>query len=289
MSSINGIRFIIGTACNYNCFYCHHEGCTDDYHDNCDLSEYERKVELLYEFCIKEGIYEIAITGGEPFFYPERLCILLKYFADERLHCVINTNASLVKRHIDFIEGLSCSLEFHVNLSSLSPLIHRRITRSESLFDEMESLELLAATKHVVKLNVICLKSINDDLLVGIHKYAMSKRFVPRYLVLYDKAGANKELVMDVDGICGVFNAVVYQRFGYGIYMAKGDYDIEIVKCLCDDMECETCKRNTFLHLDPDLDIKYCQSLDDVVRVDYDSLESVAGCFNEACLRLSEL
>ena len=288
MKKINGLRFIIGTACNYDCFYCHHEGC---YSESCnsDLIDYENKIKLLYEFCIKNEIYEIAITGGEPFLYFDKLSILFKYFSNSKFHVIVNTNASLIHKYADFINNLPCKLEFHVNLSSLKPMVHKEITRTKLFYDEIKSLKMIDTTKHIIKLNIICLKSLNDNELIELNTFATTNNYIPRYLVFYDSNNTYSNLIMSVDDICNVFGARVYKRFSYGIYLAKGDANIEIIKCLCADRECEICKLNTYLHIDPELNIKYCLNLNETVKINYKDINSASKAFANACIKLEEI
>lgn len=288
VNKINGLRFIIGTSCNYDCFYCHHEGCRNVV-DNTDLSYYNYRVKLLYDFCVKNKIYEIAITGGEPFLYIDRLKVLLRYFASKDFHVIINTNASLLCNNFDYINNLQYALEFHVNLSSLTPTIHKQITRKDLFHNEIKSINMLKDTKHVVKLNVICLKTINDKELIEIDKFARNNKCVPRYLVFYDTNCLYSDIFMSVNEICNCFNAKVYKEYSYGIIYAKGNYDIEIVKCLCMNKECAKCKKTTFLHFDPSLNIKYCLNASDIVYTKFDNLETVYDSIIDAYNKLEDI
>ncbi|NCB48072.1 MAG: radical SAM protein [Clostridia bacterium] len=173
---MNGLRFIIGTGCNYDCFYCHHEGCFLS-NDILDLSVYEHKIKLLYDFCIKYKIYEIAITGGEPFLYLERLKVLFKYFSKYPFHIVVNSNASLIINNINYVKQLENKIEFHINFSSLNKKTHEKIINKKLFEEEFNSLNLLKETKHIIKLNIICLKSINENELIDINKFAIRNGF----------------------------------------------------------------------------------------------------------------
>ncbi len=288
MNKINGLRFIIGTKCNFNCFYCHHEGCvkSDNTFDPCN---YEIKIKLLQELCVKQNIHEIAITGGEPFLYIDKLRIILKHFTSPDFHVIINTNASLLDKYIDFLNLLPSKLEFHVNFSSLTPITHKRITQKNLLSEIKNSLASLSNTKHTIKLNIICLKSINDNELIEIDKFARLNGYTPRYLILYDKNNSYSHFIMSSEDVCAVFNAIVYEECGYGIIKAKGEFEIEIVKCLCIDKECVKCKQNTYLHIDPELNIKYCLDNENSVTINYDSYRTMINSFHEACAKLERI
>ena len=67
MKQINGLRFIVGNGCNYNCFYCHHEGYFNKNKININIENLKK----LKKFTLKNNISNISITGGEPFLYWE--------------------------------------------------------------------------------------------------------------------------------------------------------------------------------------------------------------------------
>ena len=242
--------------------------------------DYSNKIQLLYDFCIHNKITEIAITGGEPFLYISKLQTILHYFTKCKFHITINTNASLVNKYIDYLNTLPYPIEFHVNLSSITQNVHNRITRANYLVDEMSSLKELVRTKHIVKLNIICLKSVNEDELLELNKFAIMNNMFPRYLVLYDTNNSCSNYIMDTEEICKKFDVSIAKKYGYGMVSAKGRFEIEIVKCLCIDKECDRCRNNSFLHLDPNLNIKYCLNSDAVVNVDFSNVVTVTDSFN---------
>ncbi len=56
--NINGLRFIVGSGCNYNCFFCYHEGYTKDSRNNTD----EINLNKLHEFSRTNNIKDISIV-----------------------------------------------------------------------------------------------------------------------------------------------------------------------------------------------------------------------------------
>ena len=93
---------------------------------------------------------------------------------------------------------------------------------------------------------------------------------------------SKKSKIMDKFG-----GGTIIDKYGYGLYKCETKTGvIDIVKCLCDDMECDMCKQNTFLHITPDLDIKYCMKSSDVVKINFQNDETVEQSFEEANKRL---
>ena len=79
----------------------------------------------------------------------------------------------------------------------------------------------------------------------------------------------------------------IIEKYSYGLYKARTEFGIiDICKCLCDEMECDICKQNTYMHLTPNLDIKYCMKSDDVVQIDFENDDTIAKSFEQANKRL---
>ena len=287
MIETNGLRFIIGSGCNYNCFYCHHEGCKTK--DNLlDLNDYENKIIKLKEMCKANNIKDIAITGGEPFLYYQKLCIILKHFLDDTFNVVINTNASLISKYKDEISKWN-KVEFHINLSTLNKARHKKIINTDFFEKELESLDFLSTTKHAVRLNIICLKTLNDDELIKLYDYCKNKNFEARYLVFYDCDKTTGQYVLTEEEICEKLRNHITKRHSYGLIETEGEHPAQIVKCLCIDNECEKCKQTTYLHISPKLNIKYCMNLEDEVEIDYSNKTTIEESFKKAIKKLKEI
>ena len=279
-NKINGLRFIVGSECNYNCFYCHKEGFCESKYIEID----DDKLEKLYQYAIREGINSIAITGGEPFLYWENTKKILSKFNDPCFKITLNSNFSLLDLHYDEIIKFNC-IEFHVNLSSLNNKMHQQIIGQNYLERVKNNLSLLKNTHHVVCLNVLATK--NNDLR-EVFSYSIKNGFLPRILVLMPVHNSQKELVITIPEILKLFNnPKIDEKYAYGIYkVTSDDGNFEIIKCLCDDLECEICAQNTFMHLTPDLNIKYCLKSDDIVECNYENLDTLDEGFAEAQKRL---
>lgn len=283
MKQINGLRFIVGNGCNYNCFYCHHEG----YFNNNKININIENLKKLKKFTLKNNISNISITGGEPFLYWENTKKILTEFNDPFYRKTLNSNFSLADNYIDEINSFN-NIEFHINLSSLDPNTHKRIIEREYLKKVLKNLEMFRDSKHTICLNIPVIKGVNNDELISLYNYAKERNFIPRFLVLMPVDESLKSNVSSIDNIIYEFGGGrVLKKYSYGLYKVKTSYgEIEIVKCLCDDMECEICKKNTYMHLTPELDIKYCMKNDDLVNIDFESEETIENSFDEANRRL---
>ena len=280
---INGLRFIVGNGCNYKCFYCHHEG----YFDNENQKIVEEKLKKIYSFTEKYNIRNISITGGEPFLYWDNTKQILSQFNDKLYAITLNSNLSMLDKYIEEIKKLN-PIEFHVNLSSLHANTHEKIVEGKYLFKVLDNLELLKNTHHKVCLNIPVINGINLTELKDMYYYSKENGFTPRFLVLMPVTNESNIYVASIDNILKEFNGgTIIEKYSYGLYKAKTDFGIiDICKCLCDEMECDTCKQNTYMHLTANLDIKYCMKSDDVVQIDFENDDTIAKSFEQANKRL---
>ena len=280
---INGLRFIVGSGCNYDCFYCHHEGFQQDNYTIID----DGKLDVLYRFAEDNNITSLSITGGEPFMYWENVKKILDKFSDPKYKITFNSNFALAHKYYDELQKYN-PIEFHINLSSICPETHQAIINRKCLDQVLSNLELFKNSNHVICLNILAIKDINEKELKSLFKYAKINNFKPRFLTMMAMNEEDKKHVMTIEDILSLFNnPKIGDKYAHGLYKVESDEgNFEILKTLCDEYECETCAKNTFIHITPDLDIKYCIREDDIIKCNYSSTETLSENFNEAQKKL---
>ena len=283
---LNGLRFIIGSGCNYNCFFCHHEGYVKESYDNVE----KEKLDKLYEFAKVNDIKDISITGGEPFLYWNKLKYLLTIFGEDRFRITLNSNFTLADKYLEEMKEFK-NIEFHINFSSLNNKTHERIINRKLLDKLKDNLELYKENGFNICLNIPVLHNVNSDELIDIFNYCKTMNFKPRFLVLYPMDNSQEKYFEDVEDIIKHFkDAKLKKKYSYGRYdisYEKGDF--EIVRCLCVKKECDICKENTFIHITPDLNLKYCMINNEEIAVDYTNLETISRAFELTCKKLKEV
>lgn len=264
---INGIRFIIGSGCNYNCFYCHHEGVKNERVSD----DYKKKIDYISKYCEENLIRRISVTGGEPFLYAEELFYILSKFNDEKYSFSINTNATLIEKYIPQLLDLKCSIELHINFSSLIPQIHQKISGTTLFPVLMKNVMLLKNTKIKVCLNSILLKGVNDDGIMSLLNFCEENGFLLRLLQYLPSAEQDKPYVINEKDLKKLLpNLEISDILSYGIFKCiLDDKNFEFVKNLCCDKLCDRCKKYTFVHFTPSLDIKMCMNSSEKIIVDY--------------------
>jgi len=283
---INGFRFIIGSGCNYNCFFCHHEGYKKESYDNVEKD----KLDKLCEYAKKNGIRDISITGGEPFLYWNKLKYLLTIFNEKNFKITLNSNFSLADKYIEDMKKFK-NIEFHINFSSLNEKTHEEIIKRKILKKVQNNLMLYKENNFNICLNIPVLHGINSNELIEIFNYSKKMNFKPRFLVLYPMNEKQKKYYEDVEDIIKHFkDAKIEKKYSYGRYdISSKEGNFEIVRCLCVKKECDICKVNTFIHITPDLKLKYCMINDDEISVDYSNYNTIDADFKKVLKKLGEL
>lgn len=273
---VNGLRFIIGSGCNYDCFFCHHEGYEKLSYDEVS----KEKLGLLEEFCEKNGIRDISITGGEPFVYWNKLKTILELFGNKDYRITLNTNLSLADKYIETLKQYP-NVEYHVNLSTLDRSKHEEIINRVFFERVMKCLETFKKNNLNVCLNIPVLKKINEKELVDFVNYCHEMGFKPRFLVLFPMNREQEQYFYDVEEIMDeIPDSKLLKKYSYGRYDVEssiGNY--EIVKCLCISKECELCNETTYVHITPDLNLRMCMMTKEEYEVDFSSVDTVEKSF----------
>ena len=151
---INSLRISLTQRCNFNCFFCHHEG-EHDSGDELTIDEVERIVKLASS----QGVKKVKLTGGEPLVRKDIVEIVkrIKPYVNE---VSMTTNASR-------LEDLACPLKeaglarVNVSLHTLCPESFEDITGNGT---ETVTKGIEAAVKcglNPVKLNMVVMKGVN--------------------------------------------------------------------------------------------------------------------------------
>ena len=160
--SIKSLRISLTQRCNFNCFFCHHEG-EHESGDELTVDEVERIIKLA----ASQGIRKVKLTGGEPLVRKDIVEIVKRIspLVDE---VSMTTNASR-------LEELACLLKnaglarVNVSLHTLCPESFEEITGNGT---KQVTKGIEAAVKsglNPVKLNMVVMKDVNhteiDDMI----------------------------------------------------------------------------------------------------------------------------
>ncbi len=164
---INSLRISVTQRCNFNCFFCHHEG-EHGSGEELEINEIEKIVKLASSL----GVEKVKLTGGEPLVRNDIVEIV------ERVHPHVSevsmtTNASR-------LDELACSLKeaglarVNVSLHTLCPESFERITGNRSK-DVTQGIEAaVECGLNPVKLNMVVMRGVNDSEIEEMIDYSRS-------------------------------------------------------------------------------------------------------------------
>jgi len=153
---INSLRISLTQRCNFNCFFCHHEG-EHGSGDELTVDEVERIVKLAAE----QGITKVKLTGGEPLIRDD-IVEIVRRISPLVKEVSMTTNASR-------LEELACPLRkaglarVNVSLHTLCPESFEEITGNGTASVTAGIEEAVRCGLNPVKLNMVVMKGINHE------------------------------------------------------------------------------------------------------------------------------
>ena len=160
---IDYLRLSITDRCNLRCRYCMPEtGVSPKPHTN--MMSYEEIIAFAH-LAAKVGITRIRLTGGEPLVRKGVVNLVASLNAIEELEEVsMTTNGILLARYAKDLwkAGLR---RVNISVDSLDSKVYTELTRWGRLEDALAGMEAaLDAGMKPVKINVVVLRGVNDDL-----------------------------------------------------------------------------------------------------------------------------
>lgn len=153
---INSLRISLTQRCNFNCFFCHHEG-EHDSGDELTAEEVERIVKLAAE----QGITKVKLTGGEPLVRKD-IVEIVKRISPLVEEVSMTTNASRLKE-------VACALKeaglarVNISLHTLCPESFEEITGNDTASVKKGIEEAVKCGLNPVKLNMVVMKGVNNE------------------------------------------------------------------------------------------------------------------------------
>ncbi len=160
---IDYLRISVTDRCNLRCIYCM-PGEGIEFKSHQDILTYE-EITIFARHAVQAGISKIRLTGGEPLVRRD-IVKLIEYLSSipDLKDMSLTTNGVLL---VEFLSDLVKAGLKRINISidSLDDSIYQHITRVGDVNRVKKGLEsALRAGLNPVKVNVVVLKGINDDL-----------------------------------------------------------------------------------------------------------------------------
>lgn len=181
--TVNYVRMSITDRCDFRCVYCMDEEMT--FMPREQLLTLEEIVYLLRAFC-ELGVEKIRITGGEPLvrrnvdWLMQQLGQLKQDTALKEL--TLTTNGSQLAKYADGLARAGVD-RINISLDSLIPERFKALTRTGDLDVVLNGIKAAQqAGFSKIKLNAVIMKGRNDDEILDLAKFAISKQLDISYI-----------------------------------------------------------------------------------------------------------
>ena len=179
--NINKLRISLTEVCNMACTYCvtslsDHKRAPDEL----SADEMLSLVRMLKEHA---GIVKVRLTGGEPLLYPNLIPVVSGIREMGISSIGITTNGLLLARKVKALVEAGLD-SVNLSLDSLDPENFKRMGRVGKLRKTLEGVEACLKYGLKVKVNMVVVKGENDDEIVKMLEYGVTRGVEVRYLEL---------------------------------------------------------------------------------------------------------
>ncbi|WRA01050.1 radical SAM protein [Helicobacter pylori] len=225
-----------------------------NFFDDEELLPLDNVLEFL-KIAIDEGVKKIRITGGEPLLRKGLDEFIAKLHAyNKEVALVLSTNGFLLKKMAKDLKNAGL-VQVNVSLDSLKSDRVLKISQKDALKNTLEGVEESLKVGLKLKLNMVVIKSVNDDEILDdeileLLEYAKNRHIQIRYIEFMENTHA-KSLVKGLKEreILDLI-AQKYKIMGMGkpkqgsskIYTLENGYQFGIIAPHSDDF-CQSCNR----------------------------------------------
>ena len=179
--NINKLRISLTEVCNMACTYCvtslsDHKRAPDEL----GADEMLSLVRMLKEHA---GIEKVRLTGGEPLLYPNLIPVISGIREMGISSIGLTTNGQLLARKAKALVEAGLK-NVNLSLDSLDPENFKRMGRVGKLRKTLEGVEACLKYGLKVKVNMVVVKGENDDEIVKMLEYGVTRGVEVRYLEL---------------------------------------------------------------------------------------------------------
>ncbi len=220
-----------------------------DFFDGEELLPLDNVLEFL-KIAIDEGVKKIRITGGEPLLRKGLDEFIAKLHAyNKEVALVLSTNGFLLKKMAKGLKDAGLS-RVNVSLDSLKSDRVLKISQKDALKNTLEGIEESLKVGLKLKLNMVVMKSVNDDEILELLEYAKNRHIQIRYIEFMENTHA-KSLVKGLkereilDLIAQKYKIIETEKPKQGsskIYTLENGYQFGIIAPHSDDF-CQSCNR----------------------------------------------
>lgn len=184
------LRVSLTQACNFQCVYCVPQGLSLK-----KLPQELAPAELFFltQQILKScGIKKIRLTGGEPLLY-QGLQDFLNATNKLSVEKSITTNGLLLEKNLQLL--WQCGYKrINISLDSLRSESFQVLSRRKGMSKILNALEKASEIGFSLKINVVPMKSINEDQILPLLDFCLQRNIECRYIELMQMGHINKKV-----------------------------------------------------------------------------------------------
>ncbi len=190
--AVNYLRVSVTERCNFRCQYCMPEK-PFSWVPKENLLSFDDLFKFI-KVGIDEGINKVRITGGEPLLR-EDLDSFIKLIHDYKpdIDLAITTNGFLLPELAQKLKDAGLK-RLNISLDSLKPAVAAQIAQKNVLAHVLEGIDKALEVGLKVKINMVPLKSINDNEILDLLEYARERNIRIRFIEYMENVHANSDI-----------------------------------------------------------------------------------------------
>lgn len=264
------IRLIITQACNFNCYFCHREGISQNKKTLLDVDD----ICYIYENANKKlGFDTMTISGGEPLLV-KNIVDIARSLYERGCKTTIVTNGSLLNKNFEIGKYIS---KINISLHTLEEKEYEKIVGKEDQFNVVINniKEFRKMYPNIeINLNYALIKKENlIDELNQIIGFATENKLNIKFIELFPKGKENfvpLEFLHEYLVETGFVNADLDTRKDK--FVNQNNCTVYTTKCLCSkamdyDYPSDFCNKNNDLFLTQDGVINLCRETEEAISI----------------------
>ena len=172
------LRLSLLDACNFRCVYCMPEKA--QFTPSKDYLKTEDLLRIVKNF-VSFGVEEVRLTGGEPTLRKDWLVVAQKLSELPLRKLGLTTNGFNLHKSIEDLSRTQCQY-INISIDSLRKEKFNSITRRPFYDDVMKSIFMAKEFGFNLKLNVVVMKSVNDDEVIDFVRFSQKYDIDVRFL-----------------------------------------------------------------------------------------------------------
>lgn len=207
--TINYLRLSVTQKCNLRCIYCDPDSCPEAVGQHLlSVEEISRICRLLYA----AGIRRVRLTGGEPLLRQdlEEIVAAVKAVGED-IDLSLSTNGQGLAKRAEALYKAGLN-RVNLSLDSINPDKYSKLTGGGELAEVLSAIDAcLEQGLKPVKLNMVLMKTINDDEIGSMIALTKDRAIEARFIELMpmSQLGRNPRLQMTADSVLALYPELV--------------------------------------------------------------------------------